>query len=62
MICSLIGPNLYQYQFPPEEGHLYGFNLYALLSGDEALLIDTAYKEQAAEPGRPPPMERDATR
>ncbi len=46
---TLITDNLYQYQFPPEEGKQYGFNLYALASGEKVLLIDTAYEQQAAE-------------
>ncbi len=46
---TLITDNLYQYQFPPEEGKQYGFNLYALASRDKVLLIDSAYERQAAE-------------
>jgi len=46
---TLVADGLYQYQFPPNEGEMYGFNLYALLSKKQALLIDTAYEQQAAE-------------
>ncbi|MCF6441866.1 MBL fold metallo-hydrolase [Pseudoalteromonas luteoviolacea] len=38
---------LYQYQFPPFENQHFGFNIYALIQDDEALLIDTAFEEQA---------------
>ena len=46
---TLVIDGLYQYQFPPNEGDVYGFNLYALLSEKQALLIDTAYEQQAAD-------------
>lgn len=39
-----IEKNLYQYQFPPFEGQQFGFNIYALINGAEALLIDTAFE------------------
>ena len=39
--------NLYQYQFPPFEGQHFGFNIYALIDGNEALLIDTAFEVHA---------------
>ncbi len=40
-------PNLICYQFPPKPGKHYGYNIYALLAGQEALLIDSAYQVQA---------------
>lgn len=46
---TVIDKNLYEYQFDPEPGKEYGFNLYALVDGRNAFLIDTAYEEQAAE-------------
>lgn len=39
--------NLYQYQFPPFDGQHFGFNIYALINGSEALLIDTAFENHA---------------
>lgn len=44
-----IDERIVQYRFPPEPGKQYGFNLTVLLDEDEgrALLIDTAYEEQA---------------
>jgi len=39
--------NLYQYQFPPFEGQYFGFNIYTLVNGSEALLIDTAFEKHA---------------
>lgn len=42
-----ISENLYQYQFPPFEDQHFGFNIYALIDGQEALLIDTAFEAQA---------------
>ena len=49
MRCSAIGEDLYEYQFEPESGKPYGFNLYVLTAGRRALLIDTAYETQAAD-------------
>ena len=45
-----IAERIVQYRFPPESGKQYGFNITALLDEDKkrALLIDTAYEEQAA--------------
>ncbi|WP_440056003.1 MBL fold metallo-hydrolase [Pseudoalteromonas sp. T1lg65] len=42
-----ISDNFYQYQFPPLENCHFGFNIYALIDGNEALLIDTAFESQA---------------
>lgn len=42
-----IAEGLYQYQFPPFENQHFGFNIYALINGNEALLIDTAFEAQA---------------
>jgi glyoxylase-like metal-dependent hydrolase (beta-lactamase superfamily II) len=39
--------NLYQYQFPPFDNQHFGFNIYALIDGNEALLIDTAFEQHA---------------
>lgn len=39
--------NLYQYQFPPFDNQHFGFNIYALINGSEALLIDTAFESHA---------------
>jgi glyoxylase-like metal-dependent hydrolase (beta-lactamase superfamily II) len=39
--------NLYQYQFPPFDDQYFGFNIYALINGSEALLIDTAFENHA---------------
>jgi glyoxylase-like metal-dependent hydrolase (beta-lactamase superfamily II) len=45
-----LAERIVQYRFPPEPGKHYGFNITALLDEDEqrALLIDTAYEQQAA--------------
>lgn len=44
-----LAKNLIQYQFPPDTpGKHYGFNIYALLNGDEVMLIDTAYEKHAS--------------
>ena len=43
----IITNNLYQYQFPPFENQHFGFNIYALINGNEALLIDTAFESHA---------------
>lgn len=45
-----LAERIVQYRFPPEPGKHYGFSIAALLDEDEqrALLIDTAYEEQAA--------------
>jgi len=44
-----IGDRLFEYQFDPAPDRVYGFNLYALVADREALLIDSAYAQQAAE-------------
>ena len=45
-----IDERVVQYRFPPKSGNRYGFNLTVLFSEDgrRALLIDTAYEEQAS--------------
>lgn len=40
--------NLVQYQFPPYPGKHFGFNIFALIDQDRALLIDTGFEEHAA--------------
>ena len=42
-----LAKDLYQYQFPPFAGQHFGFNIYALIKNGEALLIDTAFENQA---------------
>lgn len=39
--------DIYQYQFSPFEGQHFGFNIYALINGNEALLLDTAFENHA---------------
>ncbi len=39
--------NLYQYQFPPNPGTHFGFNIFALVAGPDALLIDAGFEEHA---------------
>jgi len=46
MIVDNIENNLFNYRFPEEEGFLYGFNLYALINGNDVLLIDSAFRSQ----------------
>ncbi len=52
---TALAENLYQYQFPPNPGTHFGFNIFALVAGrDEAprkrdaLLIDAGFEEHAA--------------
>ncbi|MCK5841792.1 MAG: MBL fold metallo-hydrolase, partial [Candidatus Sabulitectum sp.] len=47
MIADQIESNFMNFRFPEEEGFLYGFNLYALVSGRDVLLIDAAFRTQA---------------
>ena len=47
MIADQIEHNFLNFRFPEEEGFLYGFNLYALVSGTNVLLIDAAFRTQA---------------
>ena len=42
-----IAESFYQYQFPPFEDQHFGFNIYVLVNGKEALLIDTAFEAHA---------------
>lgn len=42
-----LSKNFYQYQFPPFEGQHFGFNIYVLIDGNDALLIDTAFENHA---------------
>ena len=43
-----ITKNLYQYQFPSFKNQHFGFNIYALINQNKALLIDTAFEQHAA--------------
>lgn len=43
----ILTKSLYQYQFPPFDNQHFGFNIYALINGSEALLIDTAFEKHA---------------
>ncbi|KGJ89845.1 MBL fold metallo-hydrolase [Colwellia psychrerythraea] len=42
-----LSENLHQYQFSPFEGQHFGFNIYVLIDGNDALLIDTAFEDHA---------------
>ncbi|MCD4706589.1 MAG: MBL fold metallo-hydrolase [Candidatus Sabulitectum sp.] len=55
MNVDRIENDLFNYRFPEEEGFLYGFNLYALLSGKDVMLIDSAFRSQAKQ------VEKDLT-
>lgn len=46
MIIDRIEKNFLNFRFPEEDGFMYGFNLYALVSGSDVLLIDTAFRTQ----------------
>lgn len=48
MIKTKISKNLYQYQFPPRSGKHYGFNIFALVHGNNALLIDAGFEDHAS--------------
>lgn len=52
MNVNRIENNMFNYRFPEEEGFLYGFNLYALLSGKDVMLIDSAFRSQAKQVGK----------
>jgi glyoxylase-like metal-dependent hydrolase (beta-lactamase superfamily II) len=39
--------NLIQYQFPPFEGQHFGFNIYAFINNNTAMLLDTAFEQHA---------------
>ncbi len=43
----LITEDLYQYQFPPRPDQHFGFNIFTLIHGKEALLIDTGFEDHA---------------
>lgn len=47
MNIDRIENNMLNFRFPEEEGFLYGFNLYALLNGNDVLLMDSAFRTQA---------------
>jgi len=42
-----IEQGLFLYQFPPVDENAYGTNIYVLLDGDEAFMLDTGFEEQA---------------
>ena len=42
-----LSDGLYQYQFPAFDNQHFGFNIYALINANEALLIDTAFESHA---------------
>lgn len=39
---------MYQYQFQPFDNQHFGFNIYAMIDGNKALLIDTAFEQHAS--------------
>ena len=45
---TALAENLYQYQFPPNPGTYFGFNIFALIAGPDALLIDAGFEKHAA--------------
>lgn len=49
MYKSLISPGLIRYSFDPMPGHYFSENIYALVSGRKALLIDAGYENEAKE-------------
>ncbi len=52
MVVGKVQKNLSNMRFPCEEGFLYGFNLFALFSGNDVLLIDSAFRLQGVEVNR----------
>ncbi len=44
MVADRVENNFFNFRFPEEEGLLCGFNLYALVSGNDVLLIDSAFR------------------
>lgn len=42
-----LAKNLYQYQFQPFDNQHFGFNIYVMVDGRKALLIDTAFEQHA---------------
>lgn len=47
MIVDQIENNFLNYRFPEEEGFAYGFNLYALVSDTDVIIIDAGFRTQA---------------
>lgn len=45
---TAIVENFYQYQFPPRPKKHFGFNIFVLINGKNALLIDTGYEDHAS--------------
>jgi glyoxylase-like metal-dependent hydrolase (beta-lactamase superfamily II) len=49
VVISQIGKGILNFRFPEKEGFLYGFNLYALINRNNALLFDSAFRTQITE-------------
>lgn len=45
MIINKIQDNFYSYTFPPRKDDKFGYNIYAILDGENALIIDTGFKK-----------------
>ena len=46
---NIIDEGILQFQFDPEESNQYGYNIYAVLDGKNALLIDAAFERHCRE-------------
>lgn len=44
MIISKLENNFYSYTFPPRKDNKFGYNIYAMIEGDEALIVDTGFR------------------
>jgi glyoxylase-like metal-dependent hydrolase (beta-lactamase superfamily II) len=49
MIVKEIEKNFYKYMFEPRKDNRYGYNIFVLIGGDKALLIDAGYKIHSAQ-------------
>lgn len=49
MIVKEMEKNFYRFIFDPRKKTKFGYNLYVLVNGDKALMIDTAFREHSAE-------------
>jgi glyoxylase-like metal-dependent hydrolase (beta-lactamase superfamily II) len=49
MDINIVEKDIIQFQFDPEENHYYGYNIYAILDNDKALLIDAAFERHCRE-------------
>ncbi len=44
MIISKLEDNFYLFTFPPRKDNKFGYNIYAMINGDQALIVDTGFR------------------